>query len=281
MRAVTAGSAGAAAVLAASLCALRSSSALPPVSALASAPPALPAGAERAARGPIVPRRPRVLATHPHDPTAFTQGLIVHGGELWESTGTYGGSTIRAVDPATGRVRTRVILPPSYFGEGMTVLGEKMYVLTWKERTCFVYGTDFLARGQLTFDGEGWGLTNDGANLVMSDGTSVLRVMDPATLRVLRTIHVREGGEDVVNLNELEWIHGRIWANVWQSNRIVEIAPDTGDVVDVLDLSALDGGWSKAEPDAVLNGIAFDEARGRVYVTGKLWPKVFEIAAPP
>jgi len=223
--------------------------------------------------------RPRVLATHPHDAGAFTQGLVVHDGELIESTGTYGGSTLRAVAPATGKVRTRAFLPPDVFGEGTTVLGDKIYVLTWREHTCFVYGTDFLLRGKMTYEGEGWGLTTDGVNLVMSDGTTTLRYLDPATLRVVRTVHVREAGRDVNNLNELEFVGGVIWANVWQTERILQISPETGDVVGVLDLSALDEGWSKAEPDAVLNGIAFDAPRGRVYVTGKLWPKMFEIAA--
>ena len=223
--------------------------------------------------------RPRPLASHPHDPEAFTQGLVVHGAELYESTGTYGQSTLRAVNPATGQVRTRAFLPPDVFGEGTTVLGDNVYVLTWREGTCFVYGTDFLRRAKFTYDGEGWGLTNDGTHLIMSDGTSTLRFLDPATFKVVRTVRVREGGEDVVRLNELELIHGRIWANVWETNRIVQIAPDTGEVVGALDLSGLDGGWSKTDPEAVLNGIAFDAARDRVYVTGKRWPKMFEIAA--
>jgi glutamine cyclotransferase len=128
-----------------------------------------------AAAGPIPVVRPRVVATYPHDPAAFTQGLVVHGAELFESTGTYGASTIRAVDPRTGRIRTRAFLDPQYFGEGTTVLGEKIYVLTWRERTCFVYSLDFLPIGRFTYEGEGWGLTNDGTSLIMSDGSTTLR----------------------------------------------------------------------------------------------------------
>jgi glutaminyl-peptide cyclotransferase len=224
--------------------------------------------------------RPRVLASHAHDAAAFTQGLFVHDGELVESTGTYGGSTLRAVNPTTGAVRTRAFLPGNVFGEGSTLLGGEIYVLTWREHTCFVYGADFLPRRRVAYEGEGWGLTNDGTRLVMSDGTTILRVVDPATFQDVRTIHVREHGRDVSRLNELEMVRGEIWANVWQTNRIVRIDPATGDVVGALDLSALDGGWSKDDPDAVLNGIAFDEAKGRVYVTGKRWPRLFEITPP-
>jgi glutaminyl-peptide cyclotransferase len=229
---------------------------------------------------PIPTVRPRVVATHPHDPGAFTQGLVVHDNELLESTGTYGESTLRAVDPATGKVRTRAFLGSKYFGEGTTVLGDKIYVLTWREKTCFVYSLDFLVVGHFTYEGEGWGLTNDGTHLIMSDGTTTLRYLDPATFQVTRTLHVREAGADVTNVNELEIVRGEIWANVWQTDRILRISPESGDVVGVLDLQAIDGGWSKTEPDAVLNGIAYDAAHDRIYVTGKLWPKLFEISVP-
>jgi glutamine cyclotransferase len=224
--------------------------------------------------------RPRVVATYPHDPTAFTQGLIAHGAELFESTGLYGASTIRAVDPASGRVRTRAFLEPRYFGEGTTILGDKIYVLTWREHVGFIYSLDFLPLGRFTYEGEGWGLTNDGTQLIMSDGTSTLRFIDPATFQVARTLHVREAGADVVNLNELEMVRGEIWANVWQTDRIVRIAPDSGEIASELDLRGVDRGWSKTQPDAVLNGIAYDAVHDRIYVTGKLWPKLFEIAVP-
>ncbi len=228
-----------------------------------------------------VPRiRPRVVATHPHDTEAFTQGLVVHDGEFLESAGRYGRSDLRAVDVATGRVRTRTFLPPRVFGEGMTVFGDSIYVLTWRERTCFVYSLDFLEKKRFTYDGEGWGLTSDGIHLIMSDGSSTLRFLDPATFQVVGTLDVHRAGAAVRELNELEMVRGQIWANVWQSNEIVRIDPASGDVVGVLDLNALDGGWSKKNPDAVLNGIAYDQAHDKIYVTGKMWPKLFEISVP-
>jgi glutamine cyclotransferase len=184
------------------------------------------------------------------------------------------------VNPTTGRVRTRAFLGAQYFGEGTTVLGDKIYVLTWRERVGFVYSLDFLLVGRFSYEGEGWGLTTDGKNLIMSDGTTTLRYLDPATFQVVRTLHVREAGADVERLNELEIIRGEIWANVWQTDRILRISPESGDVVGVLDMRGIDGGWSKTVPDAVLNGIAYDEKRDRIYVTGKLWPKMFEISVP-
>ena len=153
-------------------------------------------------------------------------------------------------------------------------------MLTWRERTGFVYSLDFLVVAHFSYDGEGWGLTNDGTNLIMSDGTTTLRYLDPATFQVTMTLHVRESGADVTNVNELEIVRGEIWANVWQTDRILRISPESGDVVGVLDLHDIDGGWSKTQPDAVLNGIAYDAAHDRIYVTGKLWPELFEISVP-
>jgi glutaminyl-peptide cyclotransferase len=264
----------------ASLLGLRASSGADPAPASTNppSPPSTLASSSTAAPVPTV--RPRVVASHPHDPDAFTQGLVVHGAELFESTGTYGQSTLRAVDPQTGKVRTRAFLGSQYFGEGTTVLGDKIYVLTWRERTCLVYSLDFLVVGRFTYEGEGWGLTNDGAQLIMSDGTTTLRFLDPATFQVTKTLHVREAGADVPKLNELEIVRGEIWANVWLTDRILRISPETGDVVGVLDLHDIDGGWSKTQPDAVLNGIAYDAPHDRIYVTGKLWPKLFEISVP-
>lgn len=230
---------------------------------------------------PSVPTvRPQVVAVHPHNPAAFTQGLSVHAGELIESTGVYGQSTVRAVAPSTGVVRTRAFLPPEVFGEGSTVWKDAIYVLTWQEHTCFVYGLDFLRRGTFTFDGEGWGLTHDDAGLIMSDGSSTLRFIDPATFKTVRTLHVTENGKDVVRLNELELVRGRIWANVWQEKRIVVIDPTSGAVVAAVDLSGLDSGADASDPDAVANGIAFDDVHDRLYVTGKRWPRLFEVRVP-
>jgi glutaminyl-peptide cyclotransferase len=273
MRRIALGAAVTTCLVASTISPAPSSASTPPQAA--SAPPSAPT-----ATGHVRTIRPRVVASFPHDPSAFTQGLVVHGAELFESTGLYGASSLRAVDPASGRIRTRAILEPRYFGEGTTVLGDKIYLLTWREHAGFVYSLDFLPVGHFTYDGEGWGLTNDGTFLILSDGTSTLRFLDPATFQVTRTLHVREAGADVVNLNELEIVRGEIWANVWQTDRIVRIAPDSGEVVGELDLRGLDGGWSKTQPDAVPNGIAYDAVHDRIYVTGKLWPKLFEISVP-
>ncbi len=224
--------------------------------------------------------RPQVVAVHPHDETAFTQGLVVHGGELFESTGLYGASSLRATDPRTGKVRTRTFLSPQVFGEGVTVFNDSIYVLSWRERTCFVYGLDFLAKGEILYEGEGWGLTHDDTNLILSDGTSTLRFVDPKTLKTVHTLSVTENGKPVEKLNELERIHGRIWANVWMTTRIVEIDPASGNVVAVVDLSGLDSHADRSDVDAVANGIAFDEASERIYLTGKRWPRLFEIRVP-
>ncbi len=242
----------------------------------------LAAGAGRSASGtPAVPTlRPQVIAVHPHDPTAFTQGLSVHAGELIESTGLHGQSQLRAEDPVTGNVRTRAFLSPEYFGEGSTVWKDAIYMLTWREHTCFVYGLDFLRRGSFTYEGEGWGLTHDDAGLILSDGTTNLKFIDPETFKTVRTLHVTENGQDVLNLNELEYVRGRIWANVWQTRRIVEIDPATGAVVAAIDLSGLDSRADPGDGDAVANGIAFDAEHDRVYVTGKRWPRLFEIRLP-
>jgi glutamine cyclotransferase len=230
---------------------------------------------------PAIPTlRPQVVAIHPHDEGAFTQGLVVHDGELVESTGLYGASTIRATDPRTGRVRTRAFLSPDVFGEGVTLFSDTLYVLSWREHTCFLYGLDFIPRGQKTYEGEGWGLTHDDANLILSDGSSTLRFVDPKTFKVVRTLAVTENGKPVINLNELELIRGRIWANVWLSDRIVQIDPASGEVVAVVDLSGLESHADKNDRDAVANGIAFDEAHDKIYVTGKRWPRLFEIRVP-
>jgi glutamine cyclotransferase len=190
------------------------------------------------------PVRPTIVNVAPHDPGAYTQGLVLRGGEFYESTGEYGKSTLRAVDPKTGRVRTRAFLPPDVFGEGLTIFGDEIFVLTWKEQTAFVYGLDFLPRRKLAYSGEGWGLTHDETNLIMSDGTSTIRFVDPATFAVRRTIRVHADGRDVRELNELEYARGLIFANIWQEERIVAIAPDSGDVVAEFDLSHMDGAAS-------------------------------------
>ncbi len=240
---------------------------------------AVTASATAVARAPRV--TPRVVGSVPHDADAFTEGLVWQRGRIYESTGLYGASDVRETHPATGAVLRRTPLAPRYFGEGLAVIGDRMYQLTWKERTAIVRDRRTLRRvGTRTYAGEGWGLAPLGRRLVMSDGTAVLRVVDPATFRVLRRIRVRDGGTPVVRLNELEVVHGRIWANVWQSDDIVVIDPASGRVTLRLDLSGLRGRLPVGGRPEVLNGIAWDRRADRVLVTGKWWPRTFVLVPP-
>lgn len=219
------------------------------------------------------------VRSHPHDAGAFTQGLLWHDGRLYESTGRYGESTLRKVELETGEVQQRAELPPEYFGEGIALLGGRMYQLTWQEGVAFVYDPatlELVERVQYT--GEAWGLTSDGESLVVSDGSSYLTWVDPDSFGVRRTVRVTDAGRPVDQLNELEWVRGEVWANVWHTNQIVRIDPATGRVTGRLDLSALVP--AVADREAVLNGIAYDAAGERLFVTGKLWPRLFEISVP-
>ncbi len=220
----------------------------------------------------------RVVHTYPHDRAAFTQGLVMVGGMLYEGTGLKGRSSVRAVDLATGRVIQSVEVPAQYFGEGLTEWGANLVELTWKAQRGFVYDR-FSLRLIRTFEykGEGWGLTHDRQYLIMSDGTAVLRFLDPVTFRVVRTLSVSDGGRPVEELNELEYVHGEIYANVWQTDRIARISPVTGKVIAWIDLRGLLAADYRTDGNAVLNGIAYDRKSDRLFVTGKLWPKLFEI----
>jgi glutamine cyclotransferase len=224
----------------------------------------------------------RVVHTYPHDDSAFTQGLVMVDGMLYEGTGLNGRSSVRAVDLATGRVLQSVKVPDKYFGEGLTDWGSDLVELTWMAHRGFVYDR-FSLRLIKTFKykGEGWGLTHGRKNLIMSDGTPVLRFLDPVTFQVVRTLAVSDGGRPVKELNELEYIHGEIYANVWQTNRIARISPVTGKVIAWIDLSGLLGPNERTDGNAVLNGIAYDQKNDRLFVTGKLWPKLFEIRLVP
>ncbi len=223
----------------------------------------------------------RMVHAYPHDSSAFTQGLVMVDGMLYEGTGLHGRSSVRAVDLATGRVLQSVKVPDKYFGEGLTDWGGTLIELTWLAHRGFVYDR-FSMRAVKTFKykGEGWGLTHDGKNLIMSDGTPVLRFLDPLTFKVVRTLAVSDGGKPVKELNELEYIHGEIYANVWQTDRIARISPATGEVIAWIDLSGLLGSEPR-DGNAVLNGIAYDQKNDRLFVTGKLWPKLFEIKLVP
>lgn len=216
--------------------------------------------------------------TYPHARDAFTQGLIFRDGQLWESTGRYDVSSLRKVDLKSGRVLKMIQVPPDVFAEGMTVFRGKVYQITWQNHKCFVYDpADFRKIGEFTYAGEGWGLTHDDSSLIMSDGTNTLRFIDPETFEVRRTVSVFEGGAPLKELNELEYVKGEIFANVWQTDRIVRIDPKTGRLTGTIDLSGLLPAKDRGEDTDVLNGIAYDESGDRLFVTGKLWPKLFEI----
>ena len=224
---------------------------------------------------PVV--RPALVAAYPHDSTAFTQGLVVAGGVVYESTGLYGQSTVRRVDLATGRVLASRALGPAFFGEGLAALGDRLYQLTWREGRVFTYDRETLAPlDTLAFDGEAWGLAADGDRLVLSDGTDRLRWLDPATLAVTREVRVRDGGRPVGNLNELEVVGGLVYANVWGSARIAVVDAGSGAVVQWLDFAPLQDRHRRVA-DAVLNGVAYDPASDRLLVTGKLWPAVYAV----
>lgn len=220
----------------------------------------------------------RVVQSYPHDRRAFTEGLVYADGVLYESTGIKGYSTLRVLDPKTGIITRHLDVPDIYFGEGITVWQNQLIQLTWQDHIGFVYDRSSLRLLQtFHFDSEGWGLTQDGKNLIMSDGTPTLRFLDPHTFRETRRLKVTENGTPVQKVNELEYIHGEIFANIWFSDRIIRISPQTGKVLGWLDLSALLPASERTDPDAVLNGIAYDAKTGHLFITGKRWPRIFEI----
>ena len=220
----------------------------------------------------------RIVHTYPHDPKAFTQGLIYLNGYLYESTGLEGQSTLRKVDLQTGKVLQRYDLAPDIFGEGLTNWKNTLIQLTWKAGNAFVYDrATFHLLQTFHYGGEGWGLTQDGTHIIMSDGSSSLRFLDPQTFQEVKHVVVIDGGVEVHDLNELEYVRGEIYANVWQTDLIAIISPKTGQVTSWVDLSGLRPASTRGDSDAVLNGIAFDAARSRLFVTGKLWPKLFEV----
>jgi glutamine cyclotransferase len=225
----------------------------------------------------------QVVHTYPHDSESFTQGLIYVDGHLYESTGLNGRSSIRMVDLSTGRVLQKYDLPAEYFGEGLTDWGSHLIQLTWQAQKGFVYDRfSFSLLQTFQYQGEGWGLTHDGKQLIMSDGTANLRFLDPKSFRETKRIHVTdEAGHAVEDLNELEYIHGQIYANIWQTDEIVRISPRTGEILGWIDLGGIIDKHELKSSGAVLNGIAYDSTADRLFVTGKLWPKLFEIRVSP
>jgi glutaminyl-peptide cyclotransferase len=221
----------------------------------------------------------RVVNTYPHDPNAFTQGLIYTDAVFYEGTGRNGQSTVRRVDPETGKVEQSHPLDTQYFGEGITLFGDKIYQLTWQSGVGFIYDKATLKPvGTFPYSTEGWGITHDGQRLIVSDGTANLQFWDPETLQQTGGVVVTLFGLPVSQLNELEYIDGQVFANIWQTNTILRINPADGQVTGVIDLTGLlDYATPAATPPDVLNGIAYDPATGRLFVTGKLWPAIFEI----
>lgn len=224
----------------------------------------------------------KIIHTYPHDSNAFTQGLVFVDGHLYESDGQYGKSVLRMDDLATGRSLQQIHLDSQYFAEGLTNWGSTLIQLTWQAHTAFVYDRfSFRRLKTLHYPWEGWGLTQDGKSLILSDGSADLHFLDPATLHELRHVTVKDHGRPVDQLNELEYIHGEIYSNVWHTNRIARISPATGQVLGWIDLAGLLPPGSVTDPEAVLNGIAWDPDHHRLYVTGKLWPKLYEIEVVP
>lgn len=260
---------------------------------------AMPAGAAPVVSAPLLPsasvsppqadvplaaapvQLAQVIARYPHDPRAFTQGLFFSEGRLFESTGQHGQSGLREVDLKTGRVLREVKLARRYFGEGSTAWGRQVIMLTWQHGVAFRWDRDSLApAGQFSYAGEGWGLTQDGTSLIMSDGSAQLRFLDPETFAEQRRVQVTWQGRPVRRLNELEYVRGEVLANIWYSDLIARIDPQTGVIKGFIDASELTASLNLRDSEAVLNGIAYDARTGKVYVTGKDWPVLFEIALP-
>jgi glutaminyl-peptide cyclotransferase len=224
----------------------------------------------------------KVVHTFPHDPAAYTQGLAYRDGFLYEGTGRNGTSSLRKVRLETGEVLQRRELPQEYFGEGITLIGNEVVQLTWKSEVGFIYDvSDFRLLRQFSYTGEGWGLTTNDREVFMSDGTAEIRVLDIETLKEKRRFTVRDDGIQVRQLNELEFVEGELFANVWQTDRIARISPQTGKVLGWIDLSGILSSIYRRERDSVLNGIAYDAKQKRLFVTGKLWPSIFEIKVVP
>jgi glutamine cyclotransferase len=223
-----------------------------------------------------------LVKARPHDRGAFTEGLVYWDGMLIESTGLYGHSVLRKVDLETGVVRQEVKLPEQYFGEGIAVLDGKIYQLTWQNHRGFIYDAKSMDQlGEFSFAGEGWGLTTDGRSLIMTDGTNRIRFLDPVTFEVTRTIDISAHGQPVANLNELEYVRGELYANVWKTEFILRIDPSTGKILGSVDFVGLLPQGDRARDTDVMNGIAYDAQRDRLFVTGKNWPKLFEVKVKP
>jgi glutamine cyclotransferase len=239
-------------------------------------------GHELAMQGSTPADSYRVVKVYPHDPEAYTQGLIYRDGFLYESTGLNGRSSLRKVRLETGEVVQQRRVDQAHFAEGLADWKDSLVQLTWQSNVAFVYELgSFNPRRTFSYSGEGWGLTHDGKRFILSDGSDQLRFLDPDTFREIGRIRVVDGRSPIRDINELEYVRGEIYANVWHTDRIARISPDTGRVIRWIDLRGLMSGGFKLDPEAVLNGIAHDAAGNRLFVTGKLWPRLFEIQVIP
>jgi glutaminyl-peptide cyclotransferase len=237
---------------------------------------------QRSDQMPVASRVPtytyEVIKAYPHDVAAFTQGLVFYQGALYESTGLNGSSSLRRVELETGKILKKIEVPAQFFAEGLALFNGRLYQLTWQTQRGFVYDLDsFNKLREFSYAGEGWGLTRNAHSLIMSDGSSRIRFIAPDTFGVQSMINVQDEGRDITQLNELEYIKGEIYANVWLTDRIARIDPQTGKVNAWIDLSGILPPKARPDPMAVLNGIAYDEESDRLFVTGKYWPKLFEI----
>jgi glutaminyl-peptide cyclotransferase len=238
-----------------------------------------PAHYERRASLEPATRSWTLVRAWPHDQTAFTQGLHYHDGFLYESTGLYGKSTLRKLDASTGRVIKKMLIPPRYFAEGIALVQDRLILLTWREQTGLVFDVEqFELLNRFAYDGEGWGLAYDGKQLIMSDGTARLRFFDPETFEPTGELTVMDGEQPLEWINELAMVEGELWANIWQQDRIACINLENGRVIAWLDMESLARQARNQSAEAeVMNGIAYDEATGRLWVTGKNWPVLYEL----
>ena len=220
-----------------------------------------------------------IAKTYPHDTAAFTEGLVFDNGVLYESTGGYGSSSLRSVNLENGTVQQEVLLPNQYFGEGLTVVNGSLVQLTWQNNIGFIYDKEtFGLLGNFSYSSEGWGLTYNGSDLIMSDGTSNLYFLDPVTFQKVGQVSVHDGNTPVTNINELEYVRGDVYANIWLQQKIAIINPQTGAVKGWVDMTGL---YQSNDPSAVLNGIAYDTQTDRLFVTGKDWPNLYQITISP
>jgi len=253
--------------------------ATPPSAQAAPAQPSPAPAAPAASEPPLLAAR--IVARFPHDAQAFTEGLVWHDNALYESVGLEGRSDVRRVDLATGKVTARAGIPPAQFGEGLAAYKDRLVSLTWHDGVAHLWSARTLkSLGTARYNGEGWGLTSDGRALIRSDGSATLTFHDPATLAEQRRVTVTLRGRAVTQINELEWIDGQLLANVWHTPFLLRIDPASGAVNAIVDLRPLVAEVAATNPEAVANGIAWDPAKRRLFVTGKLWPTLFEIALP-